>query len=416
MPLDFIKKRILAPAAAIAMLMLSSCGLTDTDKQRSDISYAVISNGTSAEPDSQSSVGETLPDAFSESDAGDTQLNIPPYMVTKYYSLSYSDRMRDTYNDVVDTISSFKEKTYIPLTISVNDYNKVLETVNCEQLAFFFINERSNGDYDSNAMAIEMFFSYKYTVDEVNSMLLETQDAAMKIIADTEGMSDYEKLMYFHDYLVLNVESSTDDPFADSIYGALVCGQALCEGYAKAFSYLCNIAGIENMIVTGYTDVWHMWNMVRLDGDWYHIDVGWDKPAAALLESYPDMVLYQYFLADDSIVKNNRIISNMVGEPPEANSDKYNYFVREGKLACDYDQALEIIEQSCAACIDAGEKYFMLKTDSSNLYLQTTSDLIRSDDDGVSDIDRIVAKLHFTGRISYIDYYKAYRIIIFVLE
>ena len=92
------------------------------------------------------------------------------------------------------------------------------------------------------------------------------------------------------------------------------------------------------------------------------------------------------------------------------------YFNVEDKYAESYEQALEIIEKSCRRCIDAGEKYFMIKLDSSNLYLQTTSDLIKPDSEGVTDIDRIVLSLNFKGQISYIDYYKAYRIIIFVLE
>ncbi|MBQ7784011.1 MAG: hypothetical protein IJ368_08590, partial [Oscillospiraceae bacterium] len=202
----------------------------------------------------------------------------------------------------------------------------------------------------------------------------------------------------------------------DSIYGALVEKKALCEGYAKAFSYLCNIAGIENMIVTGYTDVDHMWNMVRIDDSWYHVDVGWDKPAAALAEKYPDMVMYQYFLADDTVIENNRIISNMLCDPPKADNDSGNYFVTEEKYAYDYEEALEIIEDSCRRCVDTGEKYFMLKLDSSNLYLQTTSQLIKPDENGVSDIDKMMERMNYHGKISYIDYYKGYRIIIFVME
>lgn len=68
-----------------------------------------------------------------------------------------------------------------------------------------------------------MNFSYKYSIKEVNIMLMETEKAAKEIMTLTDpSMSDYEKLKIFHDYLVLNVESSTDDPTADSIYGALV--------------------------------------------------------------------------------------------------------------------------------------------------------------------------------------------------
>ena len=224
------------------------------------------------------------------------------------------------------------------------------------------------------------------------------------------------KLKYIHDYLVLNVESAVEGDYVDSVYGALVNKRALCEGYAKAFSYLCNLIGVENMIVTGYTGVDHMWNMVKLEGSWYHVDIGWDQPSEALRERYPDLILYQYFLVDDAVIQNNRSINNYLCAPPKAETETMNYFVYEDRYAEDYDKAIEIITDSCRECIDSGEKYFMLKFDSSNLCLQTISQLIKPDNDGVSDIDRIVSELNFRGQISYIDYYKQYRILIFVIE
>lgn len=404
----YIKRIFSAFLACAACAALSSCGSTDEGV----IEYTVISDGTESvtEITEETSVSET--DIYA--DVSDTELYIPEHMVTKYSSLSFDSRMQEAYDDVVDTMVNFRAKSFVPLTISTPDYVRVLETVRCEQLMLFYLQSRSSGDFNTAAQTFEMNFTYKYPIKEVNIMLMKTEAAAMKIAAGAEGMSDYEKLKYFHDYLVLNVESSTDDPYADSVYGALVEKKALCEGFAKAYSYLCNIAGIENMIVTGYTDVDHMWNMVKLDGNWYHVDVGWDKPAAVLSEMYPDMVLYQYFLAEDSVMENNRIISTL--DPPIADSTEFSFFNYENRYAESYEEALEIIEQACGKCIDAGEKYFMLKLDSSNLYLQTTADLIKPDANGVSDIDRIVEKLNFTGKISYIDYYKSYRIIIFVLE
>ena len=400
-------KLILAAGIAIVLSACSREGVPDTG----DVSYTIISGGTAVTTEAPTETEDIY------ADVSDTKLYIPEHMVTKYASLDYDKRMQDVYDDVVDTMQNFRTKSYVPLTISTEDYVKVLETVRCEQLMLFYLQNRYAGDFDSTVQTYEMNFSYKYSIKEVNIMLMETEKAAKEIMTLTDpSMSDYEKLKIFHDYLVLNVESSTDDPTADSIYGALVNKKALCEGYAKAFSYLCNLAGIENMIVTGYTDVDHMWNMVKLEGKRYHIDVGWDKPSAALSERYPDMVLYQYFLSEDSIMENNRIISNMLCDPPVADSSDMYYFNVENKYAETYDQALEIIEQSCRRCIDSGEKNFMIKLDSSNLYLQTTSDLIKPDSEGVTDIDRIVRSLNFKGQISYIDYYKAYRIIIFVLE
>ncbi|MCM1579089.1 MAG: hypothetical protein NC078_09860 [Ruminococcus sp.] len=415
------KKIILILTAA---LVLSGCDSAESEP----VKYTVISDGTTAPADVSADISlsgstdrvtenSSLSDNNSRTETSSEKLMIPDHMETRYISLSFDDRMQDAYNEVVSTITAFRERSLIPLTISTSDYAKVLETVRCEQLGLFFLEDRTQGAFDNSAHTFEMNFTYKYSIPETNAMLRRTETEAMKIIALTDdSMSDFEKMKIFHDYLVLNVESSTDDPYADSVYGALVEKKALCEGFAKAFSYLCNIAGIENMIVTGFTDVDHMWNMVKTEGNWYHVDVGWDKPSSSLAEKYPDMVLYQYFLVSDDVIKNNRTINSLFGPPPKADSEEMNYFRREGLYARSYSDALEMIERSCARSIDSGEKYFMIKLDSSNLYLQTTANLIKPDESGTSDIDRIVSGLNFTGRISYIDYYKDYRIIIFVLD
>lgn len=69
-------------------------------------------------------------------------------------------------------------------------------------------------------------------------------------------------------------------PFAFTAYGALVNGKAVCEGYAKAFQLLMNAAGVECICVSGelLTEP-HMWNEVKLGGEWYHIDCTADAAA-----------------------------------------------------------------------------------------------------------------------------------------
>lgn len=396
-----VKNRIFGAVGAMLLCLGLFSGCTKSS------GITVISNGTTVEVTENTENGSVA----------ESGLYIPANMVTRYASLNYDSRMRDAYNSVVDTITNFRTSAQMPLTISEADYVKVLEAVRCEQLMLFYLSDRTLGDFDTFTHSYTINFSYKYSPEEASEMLRATEAAAKEIISQLDdNMSDYEKLKFIHDYLVLNVESAVEGDYVDSVYGALVNKRALCEGYAKAFSYLCNLIGVENMIVTGYTGVDHMWNMVKLEGSWYHVDIGWDQPSEALRERYPDLILYQYFLVDDAVIQNNRSINNYLCAPPKAETETMNYFVYEDRYAEDYDKALEIITESCRSCIDSGDKYFMLKFDSSNLCLQTISQLIKPDDSGVSDIDRIVSELNFRGQISYIDYYKQYRILIFVVE
>ena len=396
-------------SAVLAALTLTACAGNAAPAETAPPELTVISHGN---------VVEEMSEEEQLANVSKTELQIPDHMETRYFSLSYDSRMQNAYDDVVNTISSFKDSALIPLTIPTRDYSRVLETVRCEQLAFFFLDSRTVGDYNNSAQTFEINFDYKYSIAEINTMLLKTKFEAEKIYsAVTDDMTDYEKVKYFHDYLAINVESSTDTEYVDSVYGALVEKRALCEGYAKAFSYLCNMAGIENMIVTGFTDIDHMWNMVKLGDKWYHVDIGWDQPAAPLRQKYPEMLLYQYFLVSDEVIENNsRSISTVMGDPPRAEDDSLNWYIYSNTYAQTYDEALDMIERLCRRCVDSGDRYFTLKVDSSNLFVTTASELVKKDGDGVSDIDRIVSRAGYNGTISFSDHYKNYRILVFLLD
>ncbi|WP_181369434.1 transglutaminase domain-containing protein [Flavobacterium album] len=62
--------------------------------------------------------------------------------------------------------------------------------------------------------------------------------------------------------------------------------KAVCEGYARLFKRLCNNAGIQSSVVSGYTKQEpgqvgkmgkhdHAWNAILVDGHFYYFDVTW---------------------------------------------------------------------------------------------------------------------------------------------
>ena len=143
--------------------------------------------------------------------------------------------------------------------------------------------------------------------------------------------TDIEKIRYIHDYIVNNCVYDVSDSSLNShnMYGALVDGKAVCEGYANAFLYLCRVAQIECLSVKGDFNGFngtqaHMWTMVKLENEWYHIDVTADDPivnggSAQVLE-------HTYFnLSDAQIAFDHKINSNPY-VIPKANGTKYNFF------------------------------------------------------------------------------------------
>ena len=57
-----------------------------------------------------------------------------------------------------------------------------------------------------------------------------------------------------------------------------------CLGYSSTFQLLMDLSGVECITVVGAafgSREDHAWNMVKLDGEWYCVDVTWDDPTGA---------------------------------------------------------------------------------------------------------------------------------------
>ncbi len=117
------------------------------------------------------------------------------------------------------------------------------------------------------------------------------------------GMTDLEKLLAMHDFIVRECEYDYDNYLAETVpeesynaYGVFALDIAVCQGYAEAFVDLCNRVGIPSDIVTS-SAMNHAWNLIQIDGNWYHMDATWDDPVGSAAEGY---VSHDYFLYSDT--------------------------------------------------------------------------------------------------------------------
>ena len=161
-----------------------------------------------------------------------------------------------------------------------------------------------------------------FSKEDVEKYEAEIEQVKNSILADVSGKSDYEKIKIIHDYLIDTIEYDTTllEDNIYNMYGALVSKKSVCEGYAKAFQYLMNEIGIDNVIAIGtatnsnnQTEN-HAWNYVNLDGSWYAIDVTWDDPVIIGGGRLSNKTRYQYFLKGSNTLFKNHIESNTFTE------------------------------------------------------------------------------------------------------
>jgi len=165
-------------------------------------------------------------------------------------------------------------------------YSSVLKSYN--------ISQRNN--------TLVVSFDYTITKPELEKAKLKAKEVVGQII--TSEMSDFEKELVIHDYIVHHVsydQSPVPEDAVFTIYGALINGRAVCHGYAEAFQYMSYLAGLNTHIVFGTAQVdgvriGHAWNMIELDSKYYHVDTTWNDPVSSIGSHN---ITYDYFNVTD---------------------------------------------------------------------------------------------------------------------
>ena len=150
---------------------------------------------------------------------------------------------------------------------------------------------------------------------EDKDTLKMAKDVLDEVIED--GMSDYEKEEAVYKWLIANIGHGRGgvisrpgmDRSAFTPYGVLTSRSAVCVGYATTFRLFMNMLGMDCHIVH---NEYHSWDLVQLDGDWYHVDVYSDSHG----------VLYGNFNMTDQVARNGHNWDESA--LPEAKSVKYS--------------------------------------------------------------------------------------------
>ena len=149
---------------------------------------------------------------------------------------------------------------------------------------------------------------------------------ALSCVGGADG--EVDKMLRLHDYLVrvcdydLAAAKANDRScLARTAYSALVRHRAVCEGYTMAYRHLLNAVGIVSDVAVSVKDS-HVWNYVRMGGNWYHIDVTYDDPICIGRAQQNIKISHKHFLMSDAkALKTGHHAWNVHGLP--AAKDKH---------------------------------------------------------------------------------------------
>lgn len=169
--------------------------------------------------------------------------------------------------------------------------------------------------YTPEGRCAEIGLQFNRTAQNLESAKSAFEDRAREILDKARGLSsDYAKEVYVHDALIGSTSYNLRAEMNQSAYSALVNGQTVCAGYARAFQYLMQQLNIPCYYCAGYAGERHAWNIIVLDDGCYNVDTTWDDVGDGN---------YDYFNKTDEDYANNHVRQELSVYLPPCNGRAY---------------------------------------------------------------------------------------------
>lgn len=327
--------------------------------------------------------------------------------LTKGFEALKTEDQRTCYKSIeknISYISKAKTENYYsiaPVTLKDTELSEaelhlVISAFTMDNPEVFWIH--SNFSYEVSEGNITLHLTSAFSASEIkeNARLM---GSSIEDIFDnvSGGLSAYERELAIHDAFasVCKYADDTENMRVYTSMGALVDNYAVCEGYSRAMQILLSMAGIETYYVFGTgSEELHMWNVVNIDGEWYHLDATWND------QDYG--IIYDYFNLTEEEITESHTLSPFYWEltedevsggdtgvavsfnifVPESNGEGVSYYEKNAVTVTGFDEEnLENIAQAFISALDRGEELIYLYIDPDHLvYASAVENLFSSGD------------------------------------
>lgn len=255
--------------------------------------------------------------------------------MNSYYYDKLTDSQKKIYDSIANAVKNFQ------CEFAIRDYKAsskeefanevsiaIAAFINDHPEVFYLQSQYSTytlTGFDGNIGYIKLNYT-ESTIEEVNTKIDMIKQKIQEYISGTENLSDYEKELYIHDKLAQNVTYSDLEDLPRAYHtaeGPFLENIGVCDGFTKTLQILYDQVGIDSIIVLGVLDGNpHAWNLVNIDGDWYHVDL---TSSRSIVEE-TGIITHAYFnLSDERMLKNASFDNPEL--LPKANTLDYNYYI-----------------------------------------------------------------------------------------
>ncbi len=220
-------------------------------------------------------------------------------LLSREDAAAYTGSESDLYEVIKNGLLECRSEIYLSgMGVTMNDLKVAVTDVINTTPALFYVNPTYHlGSLDGYVEYIKP--SYKASGDELDAMKKEYEALISEIIGAVEpSWNDFEKTLFIHDYIVRNFEYDYSLAVYDS-YTMLKGKKGVCQAYTLLCIDLLSRFDIGVGAVPS-APMSHIWNCVRIDGKWYHMDTTWSDASAPGNHDRFDEISYDNFLCSDS--------------------------------------------------------------------------------------------------------------------
>ena len=189
-----------------------------------------------------------------------------------------------------------EQEAVIPLPvrgkISQESFKHIFNAVTRDNPLIYYLNQSACSIASDEFGHIAVCPQYFFSREKVKAYNRKIERTVNQLVCELQLLecSEYEKEVRIHDWICQNIEYDYEGMDADkvsrmiashNILGVLAFRKAQCEGIAKAFKVLLNAVNVRCLVVIGNAGKSgktgpHAWNVVKIDGSIYQVDVTWD--------------------------------------------------------------------------------------------------------------------------------------------
>jgi transglutaminase/protease-like cytokinesis protein 3 len=260
-----------------------------------------------------------------------------------FYFNKLTDNQKKIYSYIALNISTLEKQVLVRDYIVSSDSDIVSQDVNTAISYFlydhpevFYLKTDYNISIRKNIFSQNLYINLEYDVkglDELNSKINEIDFEISKYVNLINEKNDFDKQLFLHDTIIKDIdyydfgENINNIPQEyHNVYNSIVKKSAVCDGLTKTMQIVLDKVGIQSLLITGVLDqVPHAWNMVKINGNWYHMDITSNKYVKKE-NSKTTTIAHTYFnVTTEYIMKTHKIDTNDIPV-----SDKFddNYYIK----------------------------------------------------------------------------------------